>query len=189
MSSLELVKIINDLREYGQAELRHDNFMIKVAKVLGETDVLKFQGIYKDSMNRDKPCYHLPKRESQLMVMSESYKVQAAVYDRMVELEEKQPQQAQLDMFNADQITISKDDYIDLLKIKVSHLEAVKQPTNLTKPRQEKRKWFWTQADIDALNDYVEQGLAYWKIAELTGRSISAVSCAIARYVVKNGAA
>jgi hypothetical protein len=35
MSSIELVKTINDLREDGVAELRHDNFMSKVLKVLG----------------------------------------------------------------------------------------------------------------------------------------------------------
>ena len=87
MSSLELVDIINKVRgQEGKAALRHDNFMVRVKEVLGE-DALNFQGIYLDSMNRQKPCYHLPKREAHLMVMSENYKVQAAVYDRMVELE------------------------------------------------------------------------------------------------------
>ena len=33
------------------------------------------------------PCYNLPRRECHLMVMSESYKVQAAVYDRMESLD------------------------------------------------------------------------------------------------------
>jgi len=88
MSSLEIVKIINDAREDGRAELAHSDFMKKVVKVLGE-DAGKFSSIYKDSMNRDKPCYSLPKRETHLMVMSESYKVQAIVYDRMVELEKE----------------------------------------------------------------------------------------------------
>jgi phage antirepressor YoqD-like protein len=86
MCSTELVEIINKLREEGDAELRHDNFMSKIEKVLGG-DALKFQGIYQDSINRSKPCYYLPKREASLMVMSESYAVQAKVYDRMIELE------------------------------------------------------------------------------------------------------
>jgi hypothetical protein len=86
MLSTEIVKIINDMREEGAAELRHDHFMTKVEKVLGE-DAPKFRGIYKDKYGREKPCYALPKREAELMVMSENYKVQAAVYDRMTELE------------------------------------------------------------------------------------------------------
>jgi len=90
MSSVELVKIINDMREAGQAELRHDNFCVKISKVLG-IDAPKFLGVYKNQQDIDRKCYHLPKREANLMVMSESYKVQAAVYDRMVELESLQP--------------------------------------------------------------------------------------------------
>lgn len=90
MTSVELVKIINEMREEGQAELRHDNFMSKVLKVLGGEDALKFQGIYLDAYGREKPCYNLPKREVHLMVMSESYKVQARIYDRWQELEAKE---------------------------------------------------------------------------------------------------
>ena len=90
MTSVELVKIINEMREEGQAELRHDNFMSKVLKVLGGEDALKFQGIYLDAYGREKPCYNLPKREVHLMVMSESYKVQARIYDRWQELEARE---------------------------------------------------------------------------------------------------
>lgn len=89
MLSTEIVKIINDMREDGAAELRHDNFMAKVVKVLGEVAALNFQVSYKDSTGRTLKCYALPKRESELMVMSENYKVQAAVYDRMTELEQQ----------------------------------------------------------------------------------------------------
>jgi L-lactate utilization protein LutC len=64
--------------------------MDKVLKVLGEEDAPKFRGIYKDGLNREKPCYFLPRRECQLMAMSESYKIQAAVYDRLQELEAQQ---------------------------------------------------------------------------------------------------
>jgi len=87
MSSIELVKIINDMREDGQAELRRDHFMTKVLKVLGEEVALNFRGIYLDAYKREKPCFNLPKRECNLMVMSESYKVQAAVYDKLAEFE------------------------------------------------------------------------------------------------------
>lgn len=86
MSSIELVQVINDLREVGKAELRHDNFLKKIEKVLG-SDSPKFLGEYRDSTGRPLKCYYLPKREASLMVMSESYSVQAKVYDRMTELE------------------------------------------------------------------------------------------------------
>lgn len=90
MTSIDLVVIINDLRDPGRAELRHDHFMAKVEKVLGDA-APKFSGTVNRPQPaggvREYPCYHLPKREVLLMVMSESYAVQARVYDRMVELE------------------------------------------------------------------------------------------------------
>jgi hypothetical protein len=86
MSSIELVSVINEMREYGQAELRHDNFMAKIEKHPG-IDSPKFLGQYKDSTGRMLKCYHLPKRECELMVMSESLAVQARVYDKMTALE------------------------------------------------------------------------------------------------------
>jgi DNA-binding transcriptional regulator YiaG len=89
MSSVEIVKIINKMREEGKAVLTHDNFMKKVVKVLGEEAAVKFNASYKGKDGTTRKCYALPKREAHLMVMSENYKVQAAVYDRMVELEEK----------------------------------------------------------------------------------------------------
>jgi len=91
MLSTEIVKIINEMREEGAAELAHSDFMKKVVKVLGVEVAGNFSGYYIATNGKKNPCYNLPKREAQLMVMSESYKVQAAVYDRMVELEEKQP--------------------------------------------------------------------------------------------------
>jgi hypothetical protein len=91
MASVELVKIINEMREDGQAELAHRTFMEKIKKVLGEGGAQKFLRTYVHPQNgQTYPCYHLPKREAHLMVMSESYKVQAKVYDRWQELEAKQ---------------------------------------------------------------------------------------------------
>ena len=87
MLSTEIVKLINENREEGAAELLHKNFTAKIVKVLGEEHSAKFLAQYKDSTGRTLNCYALPKRETNLMVMSESYKVQAAVYDKMVELE------------------------------------------------------------------------------------------------------
>lgn len=87
MLSTEIVALINDMREEGAAILRHSDFMAKIVKVLGEEGVRKFSHSYINSQNKEQPCYALPKRETELMVMSESYKVQAAVYDKMTNLE------------------------------------------------------------------------------------------------------
>jgi hypothetical protein len=75
---LVIVEVINSLRAPGKAELRHDTFLAKVAGHPG-INGQNFLGIYSDPMNRSKPCYYLPKREAELMVMSESLEVQTKV--------------------------------------------------------------------------------------------------------------
>jgi hypothetical protein len=93
MGSVELVDLINVVRKEENPEnsaLRHDHFMAKVAKVLGEEAAPNFRGSYTGEDNTVRPCYFLPKREAFLMVMSESYKLQAKVYDRWQELEAQQ---------------------------------------------------------------------------------------------------
>lgn len=66
--------------------LRHSTFMRKIPRVLGESVAHNFVGYYTALNGKRNPCYYLPPREAHLMVMSESSEVQAAVYDRMVEL-------------------------------------------------------------------------------------------------------
>ncbi len=88
MSSLELVETINLVRmAEGKKVQRHDHFLAKIEKHPG-IDAPKFRAIYTDTMGREKPCYYLPKRESELMVMAESLAVQAKVYDRLAALAE-----------------------------------------------------------------------------------------------------
>ncbi|WP_447765718.1 Rha family transcriptional regulator [Enterobacter asburiae] len=99
MSSLEMVDYINAERkakadEEGMSfpckkyrKLRHDSFMAKVPKVLGETQSPKFFGDYIDGKGRAQSCYNFPKREACLMAMSYSYELQAKVYDYMEELD------------------------------------------------------------------------------------------------------
>lgn len=99
MSSTEMVDYINAERESkAKAEglkfpckkyrkLRHDNFMKKVPRVLGEIQSPKFLGDYIDDKGRVQPCYNLPKREACLMAMSYSYELQAQVFDHMTALE------------------------------------------------------------------------------------------------------
>ncbi|CAK0780824.1 anti-repressor protein [Gammaproteobacteria bacterium] len=87
MTSLELVEFINSQRKEGDSELRHDHFMAKVPKVLGEEVAPNFRAYYTASNGKQNPCYRLPKREACLMAMSYSYELQAKVFDRMTELE------------------------------------------------------------------------------------------------------
>lgn len=90
MSSPEIVDFINEYRaknESNPVQLRHDSFMAKVPKVLGENQSPKFIGDYKDAKGRTYPCYHFPKREACLMAMSYSYELQAQVFDRMTAME------------------------------------------------------------------------------------------------------
>ncbi|WP_168378373.1 phage antirepressor KilAC domain-containing protein [Acinetobacter cumulans] len=91
MSSPEIVDFINEYRaknESNPVQLRHDSFMAKVPKVLGENQSPKFIGDYKDAKGRTYPCYHFPKREACLMAMSYSYELQAQVFDRMTAMEQ-----------------------------------------------------------------------------------------------------
>lgn len=92
MSSLELVDFINGQRKEGETELRHDHFMAKVPKVLGEEVAPNFRAYYTASNGKQNPCYHFPKREACLMAMSYSYELQAKVFDKMTALEAQQAQ-------------------------------------------------------------------------------------------------
>lgn len=86
MSSLEMVEFINSQRGPDESQLRHDHFMDKVLKVLGDA-APKFRGSYIAKDGSSRPCYNFPKREACLMAMSYSYDLQAKVFDRMTELE------------------------------------------------------------------------------------------------------
>lgn len=89
MTSLEMVDFINSQRGPGEAPLRHDNFMAKVPKVLGENHAPKFLGTQNYGNNNTRAIYIFPKREACLMAMSYSYDLQAKVFDRMTALESK----------------------------------------------------------------------------------------------------
>lgn len=109
MSSVDIVEMINIFRKEegirtGKPfiELRHDSFMAKVPEVLGKYHAPKFFGTQKYGNNNSRKIYNFPKREACLMAMSYSYELQAIVYDRMTEAEEKlrRGSQNQLPNFN-----------------------------------------------------------------------------------------
>ena len=120
MSSLELVAFINDSRRAGEAELRHDSFMAKVPKVLGES-AQNFLDTYIHSQNSQKYLRYLfPKREACLMAMSYSYELQAKVFDRMTALEALQAPRFQV-----------PDTLAGALRLAAEQAEAIEQQSKL----------------------------------------------------------
>ena len=91
MSSLEMVEYINSMRQPGEAELLHRNFMAKVPAVIGIEAAAKFSAsaFYTNGTGAQVPrtIFNFPKREACLMAMSYSYDLQAKVFDRMTALE------------------------------------------------------------------------------------------------------
>jgi Rha family phage regulatory protein len=61
MSSLKIAEITGK---------RHDNVIADIKRIFAEAeiDALGFKGISKDAYNRDQPCYHLPRRECDLVI-------------------------------------------------------------------------------------------------------------------------
>ena len=89
MTSLELVDFINSQRKEGESTLQHKHFLEKVPVVLGEDRSAEFSANLPDAYGRARRGYRFPKREACLMAMSYSYELQAKVFDRMTELENR----------------------------------------------------------------------------------------------------
>jgi len=68
----------------------HADVLKDIRRILeqAEIDAGRFSGIYLDARNRQKPCYHLPKRECDLVVSGYSVKYRWAIIQRWHELEE-----------------------------------------------------------------------------------------------------
>jgi hypothetical protein len=92
MTSIELVVLINSKRGKGEKVLKHNNFLAKIEKHPGITSAKFLAHVDIPGPNgavRKSKCYVLPKRECELMVMSESLEVQTRVYDRLASLQSK----------------------------------------------------------------------------------------------------
>lgn len=131
MTSIELVDFINSQRNDSETPLlRHDHFMAKVPKVLGADAAPKFMGTapYANGTGGKvvRSIYTFPKREACLMAMSYSYELQAKVFDRMTELEERSkpdPLQMLNDPVAMRGLLLSYTDQVLALKSKVENLE------------------------------------------------------------------
>lgn len=142
MSTLAMVAIINEARAAeSKRPLRHDNLLAKVEKHPGINSP-KFLGEYKDASGKSCKCYHLPKRECELLVMSESQEVQTRVYDKMTELAGRQPaalppsSPAQMLVAMANQLLAAEQEQqrqaaeIARIQENVAVIEARTQPEN-----------------------------------------------------------
>ena len=70
----------------------HRNVTGDIARILAEAkiDEQGFLHTYKDRQNRDQRCYHLPRRECDLVISGYSVKYRLAIIDRWHELESQQ---------------------------------------------------------------------------------------------------
>lgn len=80
MSSLEIAEL---------TQKDHADVLKDIRRIMEEAEIDhgKFSGIYKDSMNREQPCYNLPRRECDLIVSGYNVKYRLAIIDRWQELE------------------------------------------------------------------------------------------------------
>jgi len=81
MSSMEIAELTGK---------DHANVLKDIRRILGEAgiDAVRFNGIYLDAQNKERPCYHLPKLECDLVVSGYSVKYRFAIIKRWHELEE-----------------------------------------------------------------------------------------------------
>lgn len=95
MSSLEIAQLTGK---------RHDHVMRDISNVLGELhgeDGPNFGGTYIDSLQREKPCYQLPRRETDILLTGYSIPMRAKVIDRWHELEAQVAKPAPVDLGDA----------------------------------------------------------------------------------------
>lgn len=114
MSSIEIVKLINDHRSNSIVDaiiptLRHSDFLAKVPNVLGVEYSEKFRSTYLANNGKENPCYRFEKREACLMAMSYSYELQAIVFDRMTELENQAIKPKELSRMDLIQIALAAE--------------------------------------------------------------------------------
>lgn len=83
MSSLEIAAITGK---------NHTHVMRDIRETLEQAEIglTKFGSSYLNSQNKEQPCYHLPRRECDLVISGYSVKYRLAIIDRWHELESKQ---------------------------------------------------------------------------------------------------
>lgn len=80
---------------------RHDHVIRDIKSMLADLNIgaPTFGGTYRDSQNKDRPCFNLPRRECLILVSGYSVELRARIIDRWEELERAARQPA-LDLNN-----------------------------------------------------------------------------------------
>lgn len=82
MSSLQIATITGK---------EHYNVLRDIKKMFEELEInaLRFEGVYFDAKNEERPCYDLPYRESMILMAGYSIKLRAKLVDEWIELKER----------------------------------------------------------------------------------------------------
>lgn len=69
----------------------HYNVLRDIKKMFEELEInaLRFEGVYFDAKNEERPCYDLPYRESMILMAGYSVKLRAKLVDEWIELKER----------------------------------------------------------------------------------------------------
>ncbi|WP_375702430.1 Rha family transcriptional regulator [Bartonella sp. AA89HNZF] len=151
LTNVNQIKIDDSIQTMSSREIaelcgkRHDNVMRDIKNILlelyDEKDILKFEGIFFDSMNRKKTEYLLPKRECLILVSGYSTTLRAKIIDRWQELEKQVSTPQQID-YSSPQVMLGvlthlknenerKDIIIAELKPKAIALDGLKRSDGL----------------------------------------------------------
>lgn len=121
MSSVDLAELCG---------VRHDHFMTKAQKVLGDTlPNFREREKYNNGRN-ERTILMLPEREACLMAMSYSYELQAKVYDSWQEMKNNQPKLPQT-FAEALQLAADQAKQLELAKPKVEFVDRYVESTGL----------------------------------------------------------
>ncbi|WP_375618697.1 MULTISPECIES: phage antirepressor KilAC domain-containing protein [unclassified Bartonella] len=136
LTNVNQIKIDDSIQTMSSREIaelcgkRHDNVMRDIKNILlelyDEKDILKFEGIFFDSMNRKKTEYLLPKRECLILVSGYSTTLRAKIIDQWQELEKKTDLASALE----NPLFVKK-----LLLESVTQIENLRNEVNTLKPK------------------------------------------------------
>ncbi|MGB0943654.1 MAG: phage antirepressor KilAC domain-containing protein [Marinomonas sp.] len=158
MSSVDLAELCG---------VRHDHFMTKAQKVLGDTlPNFREREKYNNGRN-ERTILMLPEREACLMAMSYSYELQAKVYDSWQEMKNKQPKLPQT-FAEALQLAADQAKQLELQAPKVAFVEKLVERTTEMNSTQIAQKFgksaIWLNKQLEELgvfNKNVKRGRAF----------------------------
>lgn len=112
---------------------RHGNVLTDIRTMLNglEIDELKFQSIYLDTNNRDKPMFVLPQREALILASGYDVKLRAKIIDRLQELEDanQKPLTKTQMLLQQVQAMVDAENRIEVLEEENKHLTIIAEDT------------------------------------------------------------